>query len=163
MTVLIDAIYNIALDAGKSIMAHYHSNLTIDNKADNSPVTVADLAANEIIISQLQQLTPDIPILSEESPHTDWQQRQHWQSFWLVDPLDGTKEFINKNGEFTVNIALIENGKPVLAVIYAPALNKAWLGNGKTAWLVTKAKQRYYSSSAFYYTNRGWQSFAPIS
>ena len=139
MTTLLDAIYTIALDAGKSIMTYYHSNITVENKADNSPVTIADLAANEIIINQLQQLTPDIPILSEESPQTDWQQRQYWQSFWLVDPLDGTKEFINKNGEFTVNIALIENGKPILAVVYAPALNKAWLGDGKTAWLVTKA------------------------
>ncbi|MBY3789978.1 3'(2'),5'-bisphosphate nucleotidase CysQ [Photobacterium carnosum] len=139
MTTLLDAIYTIALDAGKSIMTHYHSNITVENKADNSPVTIADLAANEIIINQLQQLTPDIPILSEESSQTDWQQRQYWQSFWLVDPLDGTKEFINKNGEFTVNIALIENGKPILAVVYAPALNKAWLGDGKTAWLVTKA------------------------
>lgn len=139
MTTLLDAIYTIALDAGKSIMTHYYSNITVENKADNSPVTIADLAANEIIINQLQQLTPDIPILSEESPQTDWQQRQYWQSFWLVDPLDGTKEFINKNGEFTVNIALIENGKPILAVVYAPALNKAWLGDGKTAWLVTKA------------------------
>ena len=139
MTTLLDAIYTIALDAGKSIMTHYHSNITVENKADNSPVTIADLAANEIIINQLQQLAPDIPILSEESPQTDWQQRQYWQSFWLVDPLDGTKEFINKNGEFTVNIALIENGKPILAVVYAPALNKAWLGDGKTAWLVTKA------------------------
>lgn len=139
MAILLDAIYNIALDAGKSIMTHYHSNIMVERKTDNSPVTIADLAANEIIINQLQQLTPDIPILSEESPHTDWQQRQHWQSFWLVDPLDGTKEFINKNGEFTVNIALIENGKPVLAVVYAPALNKVWLGDGKTAWLVTKA------------------------
>ncbi|MCD9558154.1 3'(2'),5'-bisphosphate nucleotidase CysQ [Photobacterium carnosum] len=139
MTTLLDAIYTIVLDAGKSIMTHYHSNITVENKADNSPVTIADLAANEIIINQLQQLTPDIPILSEESPQTDWQQRQYWQSFWLVDPLDGTKEFINKNGEFTVNIALIENGKPILAVVYAPALNKAWLGDGKTAWLVTKA------------------------
>lgn len=139
MTTLLDAIYTIALDAGKSIMTHYHSNITVENKADNSPVTIADLAANEIIINQLQQLTPNIPILSEESPQTDWQQRQYWQSFWLVDPLDGTKEFINKNGEFTVNIALIENGKSILAVVYAPALNKAWLGDGKTAWLVTKA------------------------
>ena len=139
MATLLHAIYTIALDAGKSIMTHYHSNITVENKADNSPVTIADLAANEIIINQLQQLTPNIPILSEESPQTDWQQRQYWQSFWLVDPLDGTKEFINKNGEFTVNIALIENGKPILAVVYAPALNKAWLGDGKTAWLVTKA------------------------
>lgn len=139
MTTLLDAIYTIALDAGKSIMTHYHRNITVENKADNSPVTIADLAANDIIINQLQQLTPDIPILSEESSQTDWQQRQYWQSFWLVDPLDGTKEFINKNGEFTVNIALIENGKPILAVVYAPALNKAWLGDGKTAWLVTKA------------------------
>ncbi|MGF1689099.1 3'(2'),5'-bisphosphate nucleotidase CysQ [Photobacterium japonica] len=135
----LDAIYEIAISAGKAIMDRYHGQVQIAEKADNSPVTDADLAANAIIIEGLAALTPNIPVLSEESEHSSWETRQSWERFWLVDPLDGTKEFLRKNGEFTVNIALIEQGKPVMAVVHAPALNKSWLGNGKHAWLVTKA------------------------
>lgn len=139
MSILLESIYGIALEAGKAIMQHYHGNVQVSEKADSSPVTEADLAANAIIVEQLKALTPDIPILSEESAHTPWPERQHWSSFWLVDPLDGTKEFLRKNGEFTVNIALIESGKPVLAIVHAPALEKTWLGDGNKAWLQTKA------------------------
>ncbi|KJF83654.1 3'(2'),5'-bisphosphate nucleotidase [Photobacterium angustum] len=139
MAMLLDEIYSIALEAGAAIMARYHGQVQITQKSDSSPVTDADLAANELIVTKLQQLTPEIPILSEESAHTDWQQRQNWGTFWLVDPLDGTKEFIRKNGEFTVNISLIKEGRPVLGVVYAPALEKAWLGDGEKAWLETKA------------------------
>lgn len=139
MSTLLESIYHIAKEAGGSIMEHYHANVEVSEKADSSPVTAADLAANAIIIEQLAELTPEIPVLSEESAHTQWPERQHWQRFWLVDPLDGTKEFLRKNGEFTVNIALIEEGKPVLAVVHAPALGKFWLGDGNKAWLETKA------------------------
>ena len=135
----LDALYEIAVSAGQAIMARYHGQVQIAEKADHSPVTEADLAANAIILEGLAALTPDIPVLSEESEHSTWEARQSWERFWLVDPLDGTKEFLRKNGEFTVNIALIEQGKPVMAVVHAPALNKSWLGNGKQAWLVTKA------------------------
>ncbi|MGR2768533.1 3'(2'),5'-bisphosphate nucleotidase CysQ [Photobacterium ganghwense] len=135
----LSSLYDIAIAAGKVIMEHYHSQVQVTEKADSSPVTEADLAANALIIEELEKLTPDIPILSEESAHTPWQERQKWERFWLVDPLDGTKEFLRKNGEFTVNIALIEQGKPVLAVVHAPALNKSWLGDGSQAWLETKA------------------------
>ena len=95
--------------------------LDVTRKSDDSPVTAADLAAHQVIVQGLAALTPDVPVLSEEDP-PGWDVRQHWQQYWLVDPLDGTKEFIKRNGEFTVNIALIEHGKPVLGVVYAPAL-----------------------------------------
>ena len=128
----------VAIAAGNAIMDIYQRDFAIYTKTDESPLTEADLAAHHVIVDGLTALS-DLPILSEESANIAWSERQTWQSYWLVDPLDGTKEFINKNSEFTVNIALIENGKPILAVVYAPALNKAWLGDGKTAWLVTKA------------------------
>ncbi|PSW10499.1 3'(2'),5'-bisphosphate nucleotidase [Photobacterium sanctipauli] len=139
MDKLLESLHSIALQAGEVIMEHYHDHVAVMEKADKSPVTAADLAANEVIVQHLRQLTPEIPILSEESAVISWEQRKSWERFWLVDPLDGTKEFLRKNGEFTVNIALIDNGKPVLAVVYAPALSKAWLGNGEQAWLVSEA------------------------
>ncbi|MDF7680024.1 3'(2'),5'-bisphosphate nucleotidase CysQ [Enterobacteriaceae bacterium ESL0689] len=118
---MLGQISQIARTAGHAIMAVYNGekpvNMTL--KADDSPVTAADVAAHEVILHGLQTLTPDIPVLSEEAPEK-WPVRQHWQRYWLVDPLDGTKEFIKRNGEFTVNIALIEQGKPVLGVIYVP-------------------------------------------
>ncbi|MGF1726298.1 3'(2'),5'-bisphosphate nucleotidase CysQ [Photobacterium nomapromontoriensis] len=135
----LDALYDIAIEAGNTIMGHYHDHVQVTEKADKSPVTEADLAANAIIIEKLAALTPYIPVLSEESEHSLWSERQEWTSFWLVDPLDGTKEFLRKNGEFTVNIALIEGGKPTMSVVHAPALGKSWLANGKQAWLITKA------------------------
>lgn len=135
----LDALYDIAVEAGDAIMGYYHDHVRVTEKADHSPVTEADLAANAIILDKLAALTPDIPVLSEESVHSSWDERQAWTSFWLVDPLDGTKEFLRKNGEFTVNIALIEHGKPVMSVVHAPALGKSWLGNGEQAWLITKA------------------------
>jgi 3'(2'), 5'-bisphosphate nucleotidase len=117
-------IRRISIDAGQAILAIYNQPQAIDvqHKADDSPLTAADLAAH------LQALTPDIPVLSEEAADIPWSERQHWQRFWLVDPLDGTKEFIKRNGEFTVNIALIDTGEPVLGVIHAPVLGKTYSG-----------------------------------
>ena len=142
MNNILESIHQIALDAGQVILEHYQSGVEVMKKADDSPVTAADIAANTVIIEHLLKLTPDIPILSEESAHTDWQERQFWETFWLVDPLDGTKEFLKGNGEFTVNIALIKNGKPVLAVVYAPAQGKSWLGDGESAWVVNDAGRK---------------------
>lgn len=133
----LESLHQIALEAGKAIMALYHTQVEVTEKDDRSPVTAADLAANTIIIEKLALLTPDIPIVSEESAQTPWSERKDWRAFWLVDPLDGTKEYLRKNGEFTVNIALIENGRPVLAVVHAPALEISWLGNGSQAWSVS--------------------------
>ena len=112
----------IARKAGKAIMGIYDQPIDVTHKNDNSPLTLADLAANTIIVEDLQANYPDIPILSEESEETFKGVNQNNQ-YWLVDPLDGTKEFIKHNDEFTVNIALIEKGIPVLGVVYAPALD----------------------------------------
>jgi 3'(2'), 5'-bisphosphate nucleotidase len=119
---MINKIIAISIDAGKKIMEIYESaDFGVEMKSDNSPLTLADKASHEIIVAGLKKEFPDIPILSEEGKDIPYSERKNWKKFWLVDPLDGTKEFIKKNGEFTVNIALIQNNKPVLGVIYAPA------------------------------------------
>ncbi len=112
-------VCNIAIKAGEEILKYYNEDIAVKLKDDSSPLTKADLASNEIIIKALQQLDRTVPILSEESL-VEWNERRKWTKYWLVDPLDGTKEFIKQNGEFTVNIALIENNKPILGVIYTP-------------------------------------------
>lgn len=121
---MLDQVCQLARNAGDAIMQVYDGTKPMDvvSKADNSPVTAADIAAHTVIMDGLRTLTPDIPVLSEEDP-PGWEVRQHWQRYWLVDPLDGTKEFIKRNGEFTVNIALIDHGKPILGVVYAPVMN----------------------------------------
>ena len=125
---LINSVKSIAVEAGSAIMDVYHADYDIQIKADSSPVTDADKKANTIIDNKLNQLTPDIPILSEEGRNIPFSERSNWTSFWLIDPLDGTKEFIKKNDEFTVNIALIQNGKPTFGVVYAPALEILYWG-----------------------------------
>jgi 3'(2'), 5'-bisphosphate nucleotidase len=112
-------VCNIAIKAGKEILQYYTKDIHVTHKDDSSPLTKADLASNKIIMNALQQLDSTIPILSEESL-VEWKERKNWTKYWLVDPLDGTKEFIKQNGEFTVNIALIENNKPILGVIFTP-------------------------------------------
>ena len=132
---MLDKICQLAREAGDAIMQVYDGAQPMDvtRKSDDSPVTTADLAAHQVIMQGLAALTPDIPLLSEEDPPS-WEIRQHWQTYWLVDPLDGTKEFIKRNGEFTVNIALIENGKPVMGVVYAPALGVLYSAAEGKAW-----------------------------
>ena len=123
-------IVEIAREAGDAIMAFYRQGSTQTwTKKDDSPLTQADLAAHDVIMAGLKKLTPDIPVLSEESTAIAWQTRQQWQQYWLVDPLDGTKEFIKQNGEFTVNIALIVDHQPVMAVVFAPDLEKLYFAN----------------------------------
>jgi 3'(2'), 5'-bisphosphate nucleotidase len=143
------AVITIAEQAGAAILGIYQQDsdaFNITGKADDSPLTAADLASHKLIVHALQQLTPELPILSEEAADISWDIRKSWQRYWLVDPLDGTKEFIKRNGEFTVNIALIENGEPVLGVIHAPVLNKTYYatkGEGafvKTANGISKAQ-----------------------
>ncbi|RXE93505.1 3'(2'),5'-bisphosphate nucleotidase CysQ [Pseudoalteromonas phenolica] len=126
-TDLLEEILQLSVEAGDAIMGIYAKDFNVEYKEDESPVTDADLAAHKVIAAGLQQLTPDIPVLSEESAGIDWTTRQTWNQYWLVDPIDGTKEFIKKNGEFTVNIALIKAGKPILGVVHAPALNVSYL------------------------------------
>ena len=115
-------VCNIAIQAGIIINTYYKLKTEVSFKKDRSPLTEADLASNKFIINSLSEIDKDIPILSEESL-VDWNVRKNWTRYWLVDPLDGTKEFINQNGEFTVNIALIEKNEPIIGVIYAPALS----------------------------------------
>ena len=128
--VLREGVIAIAGDAGVAIMAvHDGDDLAVRAKADASPVTAADLAAHRCIVDGLARLTPEIPVLSEESAHTvPLEQRRSWRRFWLVDPLDGTREFLKRNGEFTVNIALIEDGVPVFGVIQSPVSGAVWHG-----------------------------------
>jgi len=119
---MLQQLVTIAQQAGDAIMAVYSTDFSVETKSDDSPLTRADQAAHELIVAELKKLAPEIPILSEED--TDIAGRSAWGSgrYWLVDPLDGTKEFIKRNGEFTVNIALIEQGSAVLGVVHAPAL-----------------------------------------
>lgn len=117
---LIMEICNISIKAGNKILEYYKDDIEVIHKNDSSPLTQADLASNKIIKTALHNLDKTIPILSEESL-VEWGTRKSWNKYWLVDPLDGTKEFIKNNGEFTVNIALVEKNNPILGVIFAPA------------------------------------------
>ena len=114
------AVCEVASQAGQVILEIYDQAYEVIEKADGSPVTVADHRAHDLISEQLAPLLPGTPLLSEESAEISYQQRADWLRFWLVDPLDGTKEFIRRNGEFTVNIALIEDGVPILGVVHTP-------------------------------------------
>lgn len=116
----LDAVIDIARDAGKKILDVYITDFDVSHKHDNTPLTEADMAAHKTIVQGLKALECDFPILSEESSHIGFSERAQWTTYWLVDPLDGTREFIKKNGEFTVNIALIHEHKPILGVIYVP-------------------------------------------
>lgn len=131
---LIDSVRDIVRDAGREIMIVYENVVTVETKSDGSPVTQADHRAHRVISERLRELTPDIPILSEESAQASYAERRHWKTFWLVDPLDGTKEFINKNGEFTVNVALVRDGRPVLGVVGVPARSTIYWGHGGEAF-----------------------------
>lgn len=122
MSELREACLQLAIEAGQAIMAIYRQDFAVEAKADDSPLTQADLAAHRILYAGLRALTPDIPVLSEEGADIAWSTRRAWTRHWLVDPLDGTREFVKKNGEFTVNIALIDGDRPVLGVVHAPAL-----------------------------------------
>lgn len=121
-------LVDIAHKAGDEIMKVYATDFPVEIKGDKSPLTEADKRSNAVIINGLTALYPQIPYISEETKLTPYSERKDWKLYWLIDPLDGTKEFIKKNGEFTVNIALIEQGKPVIGVVYAPATKKTYVG-----------------------------------
>lgn len=124
---------NIARDAGKAILTIYNTGFNVEEKDDKSPLTEADLASHNLIIKRLNELTPDIPVLSEESAKLPFEERASWETYWLVDPLDGTREFVKRNGEFTVNIALIHKHESIIGVINVPVLDidyYAWKGGG---------------------------------
>lgn len=150
---MIKEIIGIAQEAGEAILEYYHqsADIEISRKDDNSPLTKADLAAHDIIVEALQDLDPDTPIISEESGVPDFEERKGWSKFWIVDPLDGTKEFIRRNGEFTVNIALIDEGVPVLGVVYIPDKNTTYYAtkdNGSFKQEETAAPTRIFSEDS---------------
>ena len=131
----LEQLVDIARRAGLAILEWYDGDMGITHKADASPLTKADLASHDLINAELTRLWPEIPVLSEESADIPWETRQRWQQYWLVDPLDGTKEFINHNGEFTVNIALIKDHQPVLGIVYVPVTGICYYGaRGFGAW-----------------------------
>lgn len=140
---LLDPVLNIAGHAGEKILEIYQTDFKVVAKADETPLTRADLAAHHAIELGLQALTPQWPVLSEESDAIDFQVRRQWQRYWLVDPLDGTREFVRKSDEFCVNVALIDQGRPILGVIYAPVTGQAWYAaRGRGAWKRRRGQKR---------------------
>ena len=124
-----DALIDLARRAGAAIMEVYAGDFEVQTKADASPLTVADLRAHRIIVDGLRRMTPDLPIISEESEPADFEVRRTWDRYWLVDPLDGTREFVNRNGDFTVNIALVDDNRPVLGVVGVPVREEVFFGD----------------------------------
>jgi 3'(2'), 5'-bisphosphate nucleotidase len=133
---LIPDVCAIAQRAAAAILDVYESEFAVEHKDDRSPLTAADLAAHRTIVDGLRTLTPELPILSEESAAIAWHERRQWSRYWLVDPLDGTREFVKRNGEFTVNIALIDAERPVLGVVQTPVTGSiAWAWRDGGAWM----------------------------
>jgi 3'(2'), 5'-bisphosphate nucleotidase len=130
---LAEAASRIAVRAAEAILAVYAGEFAVQRKADDSLLTAADLAANRLIVDALGALDPVLPVLSEESAPVDWRERGRWTRYWLVDPLDGTREFVRRNGEFSINIALVQDQQPVVGIVQAPASGElacAWRGGG---------------------------------
>lgn len=135
---MLTQLVDISRRAGLEILEWYHDDMGITRKSDDSPLTRADLASHKLIDTELRKHWPDIPVLSEESADIPWNTRKNWRQYWLVDPLDGTKEFIHRNGEFTVNIALIRDHQPVLGVVHVPVTDISYFGaRGYGAWQQT--------------------------
>jgi len=134
----IEDVKEIARRAGEEVLEVYGAEFDVDIKEDTSPLTEADRRSNRVIVEALERLYPDIPVISEETQAVDYDQRRSWEWFWLVDPLDGTKEFIKRNGEFTVNIALVRGQRPVLGVVHQPvADHMCWAAEKWGAWKTT--------------------------
>ena len=129
---MLKLVIQAALEAGEAILDIYDQDFEVEFKSDESPLTTADKASHDIILQALE--TTPYPVLSEESAKVTYAERRNWGTYWLVDPLDGTKEFIKKNGEFTVNIALIEEGIPVLGVVYVPVSHSLYVGLSRSEW-----------------------------
>ena len=128
MKSLIDPVVALAEEAGRAILEVYSTEFEVQSKEDDSPLTQADLASHRCIVAGLEKLTPDMPLISEEDGLPEFEERGSWNRYWLIDPLDGTREFVNRNGEFTVNIALIDNHRPVFGVVHVPVQSKTYVG-----------------------------------
>ena len=125
---MLEPLLDIVRMASRRILKIYATDFAVNKKSDQSPVTAADMAAHDTIVRGLQRLTPELPVLSEESSQIPFSERRRWGSYWLVDPLDGTKEFISRNGDFTVNIALVQEHAPVVGVVHIPVENLSYYG-----------------------------------
>ena len=138
----LEFLKDTARRAGDAILEVYGTEFEVDVKEDKSPLTEADRRANDVIVAALEERYPEIPVISEETRTLPFEERKDWDRFWLVDPLDGTKEFIKRNGEFTVNIALVENGVPVAGVVFQPAVDRLyWAARGQGAWLSVEGNE----------------------
>lgn len=153
---------NAAIEAGKAIMQVYNDTIKVDIKSDGSPITLADQRANKIIVAALAQT--QIPVISEELPLPTYAERSEWEQFWLVDPLDGTKEFVNRNGEFTVNIALIRRNRPVFGIVTAPAHNYGYVGSeGQGAFKILDiSAYNFHKNNRFEEIISGFQKLRPL-
>lgn len=163
---MINEVIRIAEKASSQLLKIYDSgDFFIENKSDNSPLTIADLVSNEIIINELKN-SSSYPIITEETP-ISFEQRKNWSKFWLIDPLDGTKDFISKNGQFTINIALIENFKPILGVVFIPVtkdvyhaeFKKGAFKNGKKIYNSSRRKKLIATESKFHSTQSNVEFF----
>ena len=125
---LVGPVVSLAAGAGRAILEVYASDFDVQAKDDQSPLTQADLASHHIIMAGLEALTPGVPVISEESGLPDFAERRQWNPYWLIDPLDGTREFVKRNGEFTVNVALIEDHRPVFGVVHVPVRGTTYSG-----------------------------------
>ncbi len=135
-------LLDIARKAGQAILEVYHQDFSVEQKEDSSPLTAADLASHRAIMQGLAAIDPETPVLSEEGANIPFSTRSQWLRYWLIDPLDGTREFVKRNGEFTVNIALIENGVPTVGVVHIPVSGISYLGQaGRGAWKVDAENQ----------------------
>lgn len=155
---LAKAVSNIALQAGEEILKVYakEADFQIEHKKDDSPLTKADQNANQVICESLASLSVQYPIISEENKQIPYEIRKDYHRYWLVDPLDGTKEFIKRNGEFTVNIALVENQKVILGVVYAPILEEMyWAVKGEGAYLMQGDEKRRLHANVFNQSDKG--------
>jgi 3'(2'), 5'-bisphosphate nucleotidase len=144
---LLETAIRASVEAGKKIIDIYHHDFGVEYKDDRSPLTIADTAANEVIHHHLKPT--EIPILSEEGKTIPYEERKNWEYFWMVDPLDGTKEFIKRNGEFTVNIALIHEGTPILGVIYIPVTQTLYFASEFTGSIKTNQVEGDFQLDAF--------------
>jgi 3'(2'), 5'-bisphosphate nucleotidase len=158
LTELIPDLLKIVGHAGHAILEIYQADgdFEVEKKPDESPLTLADKASNAIICEGLEQLPVDYPVISEENQLVPWSERRHWKRCWMVDPLDGTKEFIKRNGEFTVNVALIENGRPVLGLVYTPAAGEMfWAVKNNGAFQRKNGKRQQVQAARFSGTDEG--------
>lgn len=146
---LLNKVIALCEEAGSAILKVYNQEraLNVETKADDSPVTEADLAAHRVLVRDLPGFIEGVPLLSEEGKLPDWEVRREWNTYWIIDPLDGTKEFISRNGEFTVNVALVLNGEPILGVVYVPVTAVTYCGiKGVGAWKISAGVKQVITS-----------------